>query len=212
MNSSIYSTPQAHFKFIHSLTNPLVDDVNNEIKSLSTSRISPAARIESPPFDYTDGVLSREGNIVVNHKLYSQHNNYKYPLIKLDTTKETFVNKSDKKSFVEYIDDTYLKALEARALMVCRYLKTNKKYSGYSQNWELLEKNLNKQGCLFKKLAETDNDIAYVVNKGDEVKFRIHDKERYMPINIYQYVVFHEMAHMSTHELQHTQHFQELLK
>ena len=46
---------------------------------------------------------------------------------------------------------------------------------------------------------------------GDEVKFRIRDNKHYVPLNIYQYVLYHEMAHMSTTELQHTPKFHELL-
>lgn len=111
------------------------------------------------------------------------------------------------------IDDTdymYMSALKVRATAVCQYLKNNKAYSSWSHNWNLLERNL-KGGKLFERLSETDADIAYVVNKGEEVKFRIRDKQRYVPINTYQYVLYHEMAHMSTEELQHTPFFMKLL-
>ena len=107
-------------------------------------------------------------------------------------------------------DYMYMNALKVRALAVCQYLKNNKMYKKWSSNWSMLERNL-KGGKLFERLSETDADIAYVVDKGREIKFRIRDNDRYVPINTYQYVLYHEMAHMSTKELQHTEFFMKLL-
>jgi len=119
-------------------------------------------------------------------------------------------NKFGNNGIIDDADYMYMSALKVRANAVCQYLKSNKAYSSWSHNWNLLERNL-KGGKLFERLSETDADIAYVVNKGDEVKFRIRDKSRYVPINTYQYVLYHEMAHMSTEELQHTEFFMKLL-
>ena len=107
-------------------------------------------------------------------------------------------------------DYTYMSALKVRANAVCEYLRNNKAYKKWAHNWELLKSNLN-GGKLFTRLGNSDADIAYVVNKGEEIKFRIRDLKRYTPINIYQYVLYHEMAHMSTEELQHTPFFLQLL-
>lgn len=107
-------------------------------------------------------------------------------------------------------DYMYMNALKVRAMAVCQYLKNNKMYKKWLSNWSMLEKNL-KGGKLFERLSETDADIAYVVDKGREIKFRIRDNDRYVPINTYQYVLYHEMAHMSTTELQHTEFFMKLL-
>lgn len=108
--------------------------------------------------------------------------------------------------------ESYLDTLKARASAVCFYLQTNKSYRKWKENWDFLYDNLHKKNkLLFKRLDESDADIAYVVNKGNEVKFRIRDEKRFVPINVYQYVLYHEMAHMSTTELQHTKFFFELL-
>lgn len=107
--------------------------------------------------------------------------------------------------------DTYLEALRARAISVCFYLKSHPAYKKYKENWEFLQQNLNKTHLLFEKLDESDADIAYVIDKGEQIKFRIRDEKRFIPINIYQYVLYHEMSHMSTRELQHTPKFFELL-
>lgn len=127
--------------------------------------------------------------------------------------KESFGGKSNgnfENGIAEEADYMYMSALKVRANAVCEYLRNNKAYSEWKNNWDLLNKNL-KGGRLFERLNESEADIAYVINKGDEVKFRIRDEDRYVPINTYQYVLYHEMAHMSTKELQHTPGFMKLL-
>ena len=108
-------------------------------------------------------------------------------------------------------DDMFMNMLKSRAKMVSEHVMNNKFYMKWYDNWKLLEKNLKRNRYLFNRLDQSDADIAYVINKGDEVNFRIRDEIRYVPINIYQYVLYHEMAHMSTNELQHTPKFHELL-
>ncbi len=120
-------------------------------------------------------------------------------------TVETFESE-----IMDEADYMYLEALKTRANAVCSYLQNNKSYRAWEHNWKLLERNL-RNGTLFQRLDDSDADIAYVVNKGEEVKFRIRDKKRYIPINVYQYVLYHEMAHMSTEEKQHTPFFCKLL-
>lgn len=118
-----------------------------------------------------------------------------------------------KESFTteEQAINTYIDALKARAISVCYYLQSHSAYKSWRNNWTFLEENLKKSNMLFERLDESDADIAYVINKGEEIKFRIKDEKRFVPINIYQYVLYHEMAHMSTRELQHTKKFYELL-
>lgn len=109
------------------------------------------------------------------------------------------------------LDYNYLRILQSRAMSLCYYMRNNKYYNKFSGNWKLLEKNLNRNNYLFERLEDSDTDIAYVINKGDEVKFRVRDSNSYVPINIYQYVLYHEMAHMSTNEKQHTPMFFKLM-
>lgn len=137
-------------------------------------------------------------------KLGRVHVNVKTPTVQ--SKRERFENPIEKEA-----DYMYMEVLKTRAMAVCNYLKSNKMYKNWSSNWNLLQKNLNRNKLLFERLEDTDADVAYVINKGDEVKFRIRDVSKYVPINIYQYVLYHEMAHMSTTELQHTPKFHELL-
>ena len=108
-------------------------------------------------------------------------------------------------------DNMFMNMLRSRAKMVAEHVSNNPFYHRWAENWKLLMYNLQRTKYLFNRLDESDADIAYVINKGDEVNFRIRDEKRYVPINIYQYVLYHEMAHMSTTELQHTPKFHELL-
>ena len=108
-------------------------------------------------------------------------------------------------------DEMFMNMLKSRAKMLSEHVMSNKFYRKWIENWKLLDHNLKRTKYLFNRLDQSDADIAYVINKGDEVNFRIRDEIRYVPINIYQYVLYHEMAHMSTTELQHTPKFHELL-
>jgi len=108
--------------------------------------------------------------------------------------------------------ETYFQILKSRALAVMNFCIENPAYQPWKDNWKFLKSNIiNKNKLNFELLTRSDQDIAYVIEKGERICFRIHDKERYMPINIYQYVLYHEMSHMSTHELQHTPTFHKLL-
>lgn len=110
------------------------------------------------------------------------------------------------------LDYTYLQNLRARALALVSYLKSNKNYNKWSSNWALLESNLSRKEYGFGRLKASHEDVAHVVNKGDKIEFRIRDKSgKYIPINIYQYVMCHELAHMATNDLQHTNGFWDLL-
>lgn len=117
----------------------------------------------------------------------------------------------DSKTTESDTDNMFMNMLKSRAKMILEHVLTNPFYRKWIENWKLLSYNLNRTKYLFNRLDQTDADIAYVINKGDEVSFRIRDEIRYVPINIYQYVLYHEMAHMSTTELQHTPKFHELL-
>lgn len=168
-----------------------------------------------------------ESKIIANELFYdtSSGSNKSVPInvnseIQLNIGSTSNINRSRKipqietyngPSYMDTAHDVYMEALRARAIAVTRYMQSNKHYSNWSENWKLLEKNLMKTKLLFQSLDTSDADIAYVINKGEEIRFRIHDEKRFVPINVYQYVLYHEMAHLSTTELQHTPKFHELL-
>ena len=164
--------------------NVLIDTMNNNSNNNTNAKHSGSSSNSSSPSSSIEQFV------------------YKEPKLQ----KETFDNPIEKEA-----DYVYLEALKTRAIAVCRFLNNHESYKPWANNWKLLERNLRRNKLLFERLDDTDADIAYVINKGDEVKFRIRDERRYIPLNIYQYVLYHEMAHMSTTELQHTPKFHELL-
>ena len=167
---------------------------------ISTNALNQA--IHSKPNIQTSSNVTTKGT----KQIFSKKESYNTSRARTNTTLEQFSN-----PIVEDADYMYMNILKSRAKMVCEHVSTNKFYSKWSENWKLLRHNLSRNKYLFKRLEDSDADIAYVINKGDEVKFRIRDQKRYVPVNIYQYVLYHEMAHMSTTELQHTPKFHELL-
>lgn len=99
-----------------------------------------------------------------------------------------------------YLDQVYIQSLESRLIAAVHYVNDNKVYSPWADNWKALEKSMKKVNYSFSRLDECDADIAFTVNKGEETKFRIRDKDRkYVPLNIYQYVVLHEAAHCANY-------------
>ena len=108
--------------------------------------------------------------------------------------------------------ENYIHILESRAIAICHYLNTAKAYAPWKDNWKLLKKNLDKTKVTFTLLKSSDQDVAYVIDKGDSVNFKLANfEDNVLPINVYQYVLYHEMAHMSTHLIQHPPGFWKLL-
>lgn len=111
-----------------------------------------------------------------------------------------------------YMDEVYLRALEAKIVGIVHYLKTNPTYSPWKDCWDRMEKNIRKNGFNFQRLDESDQDIAFVIDKGVKKSFRIRGEDRrYIPLNIEQYVLYHEMAHLANDEFGHGAKFCMLL-
>ena len=126
------------------------------------------------------------------------------------TKKEAFTRENDDDS---YLDQVYIQSLESRIIAVIHYVLNNETYSTWRPNWEALNQTLKKRDFNFSRLTCSDADIAYTVNKGEKTKFRIRDNDRkYVPLNIYQYVLLHECAHIANfNNWGHGADFQRLL-
>lgn len=112
-----------------------------------------------------------------------------------------------------YLDQVYIQSLESRILAVIHYVMNNQSYDKWKANWAALDKTLKKNDFKFSRLTVSDADVAYTVNKGESTRFRIRDKDmRYVPLNIYQYVLLHECAHIANfNKWGHGKEFQCLL-
>ncbi len=209
VNNNIINSPVNKYSF--------GEDVDN------VHQIKTFIREDNSTADKNNKLVFGNQNMSNDIDTYKDYINYKkfVNAMKQEDSKETFdaSNQYDPRNLPEFdntfefeeISSQYLNALKTRAMAVCFYLRNNNNYKHWAENWKFLQQNLDKSKLLFEKLKQSDLDIAYVVNKGDEINFRIRDTKRYVPLNVYQYVLYHEMAHMSTHELQHTPKFKQLL-
>ena len=93
------------------------------------------------------------------------------------------------------VDVLYREMIRAHSKGISYYLNSNPKYSKWKKNWEILEKNLNKTNLLVERLPENDKDIAYTKNKGEVIRFRWRDKNKYLSKNVFMYVILHELTH-----------------
>ncbi len=119
----------------------------------------------------------------------------------------------------------YLSSLASQAMMLLYFVKNNEDFKPWCQYWNSLQYNLlkasnngNSEGVklnnaiIFQMLEQSDSDVAYVQNKGEQMKFRIRDTYKFVPLHIYTYVLTHEMAHLANgKEWGHGQTFQMLM-
>lgn len=112
-----------------------------------------------------------------------------------------------------YYDQIYIQSLESRLIAVIRYLEKNPVYYYWRDNWKSLENAMVQTDFSFTRLQQNDKDVAYTVDKGKETKFRIRgNNNRYLPINVYQYIMLHEAAHCANfNSWGHGKDFQDLL-
>lgn len=127
-----------------------------------------------------------------------------------DNNRESYraVNSDD-----TYYDQIYIQSLESRLIGVVRYIEKNPVYYHWRDNWKALENAMVQSDFSFTRLNQNDKDVAYTVDKGKETKFRIRgNNNRYLPINVYQYVMLHEAAHCANfNSWGHGKDFQDLL-
>lgn len=191
---------------------------NSNSESLKPTQdiiISPINQFESSTqlFKMKTNQKNIEKSLVENSKLLNlitrnrvEHfSNEKLETSPTFITKEAFekINKDD-----TYIDQIYIQALESKSLALCNYLKSNSKYWFWKSSWEKMNNALTKSKFSFTRLNESDSDIAYTINKGESTKFRIRGNDyKYIPLNISQYVLFHEMAHAANEKIGHGREF-----
>ena len=106
----------------------------------------------------------------------------------------------------------YKHVLQSYSIMLVNFLSNFEDFKPWIHYWRYLHKNLYKCNCIFEILKPNDKDVAYVQNKGEKMRFRIQDNNRFVPISIYTYVLCHELAHLANeHEYGHGQNFQDLM-
>lgn len=100
-----------------------------------------------------------------------------------------------------YMDQVYIQSLESRMKAVCHYINNNRLYDYWNDGWKHMTKVLEDSNFSFSRLETSDADIAFTINKGELTKFRIRGNDmHYIPLNICQYVLYHEMAHIANYK------------
>ena len=118
--------------------------------------------------------------------------------MKIKHRKESFTRENEDDT---YLDQVYIQSLETRLISVLHYLRTNKTYKHWEKNWRALDNSMKSKNFSFSRLDSSDGDIAYTINKGEKTKFRIRGNDKkYVPLNIYQYVMLHEAAHCANYD------------
>lgn len=108
--------------------------------------------------------------------------------------------------------NTYLSSLQAFSKALVVFVSSNKDFAPWNKYWNYLIANINKCKNLYEILDRDAEDVAYVQNKGDHMRFRIRDKQQFVPLNIYTYVLVHELAHLANgEEWGHGTNFQRLM-
>lgn len=99
--------------------------------------------------------------------------------------------------------------INSRAISLVWYLSNNPLYRAFSKNWDLLNKNLNKNIIL--PLNTDDHDVGYTIGKNIETKVKIFNGKRIVPLSILTHIVVHEMCHMSVTYTDHPEEFFDML-
>ncbi len=107
--------------------------------------------------------------------------------------------------------EMYINVLQTHANSLTNFVNNTSFFSPWKTDWKRLQTNLHKCNCLFEILDASDADVAYVENKGERMKFRIRDNDRYVALSVYMYVLIHELAHLANNEYGHGEKFQQLM-
>ena len=109
------------------------------------------------------------------------------------TIKEHYIPTDDRE--MRHTDELYKNILRAYPKAICYYVNHCKYYRHWIKNWEILDHNLLKTDLNVGRLEVGDEDVAYTENKGEIIKFRWRDKKQWMPLNVFVYVLLHELTH-----------------
>ena len=126
----------------------------------------------------------------------------KKPNVNTDLTRyysEHFKSSDEKFMFnsQDMADELYKQILRTSAKTVCDFLLNFKPYKPWMKHWKILEDNLKKTNLNISKLPTSDKEIAYTLDKGEVIKFRWEDEKRFIPKDVYMYVLLHELTHES---------------
>ena len=114
--------------------------------------------------------------------------------------------------FADTADQIYLLTIRSNIESILNILENVECFQSYSSYWKDLRRNLEKNRWNINILPINDNDIAYSLNKGQELNFKTKDSKCFLPMKIMIYVLCHELSHVAcTNEKDHTETFSKIM-
>ena len=145
----------------------------------------------------TNDIETIKPNVSTNLSAYSPIES------KAINTKESFGNETSKKQSNENFsfnkedmaDELYKQILRTNAKSICDFLLSFRPYKPWMKHWKILDANLKKTNLNVSKLPINDKEIAFTLDKGEIIKFRWEDEKRFVPKDVFMYVLLHELTH-----------------
>ena len=179
------SIPDGMYNSVQQLLNRELRDYSKEQSILNPKLLVPTNPIETKKENVPTSIANYKADYI--RPVNSKNENFKISTI----SKEPFFDKPD------MADELYKQILRTSAKTVCDFLLNFKPYKPWMKHWKILEANLKKTNLNISKLPNTDKEIAYTLDKGEVIKFRWEDNNRYIPKDVYMYVLLHELTHES---------------
>lgn len=120
-----------------------------------------------------------------------------------DSVTESFTS-----SFTSSADNAYRLNINSNIHAILNIINGMECFNLYRLYWRDLKRNLDAHHWNINILDSLDDDIAYSLNKGEELNFKTNDNSSYLPYKIMIYVICHELAHVACNkEVGHTETF-----
>ena len=111
-------------------------------------------------------------------------------------------------SFTSSADNAYRLNINSNIHAILNIINGMECFNMYRSYWRDLKRNLDAHHWNINILDSLDDDIAYSLNKGEELNFKTNDNSSYLPYKIMIYVICHELAHVACNkEIGHTETF-----
>ena len=180
--------------------NPVIEnDVTNSYLSWGMISQPQEATTQKPkmllPVDEIEGTNGE----IVDLSYYDASNVAKQEAFK-DTSEIERFTKLQQETFFDsgdMSDELYKQILKTSAKAICDWLLSFRPYKPWIDHWKILEDNLKKTNLNVSNLSTNDKEIAYTLDKGEIIKFRWQDNKRFVPKDVFMYVLLHELTHES---------------
>ena len=115
---------------------------------------------------------------------------------------------SSSNGFESTANQVYKTTIKSTIMDIINILNSIECFDIERSKWIDMKHNLDRKNWNINILPPSDSDVAYSLNKGEELNFKSRDYSNYMPVKILTYVICHELAHVACNrERGHTETF-----